>query len=111
MSFKEERDYLMKITICIYLLLLVIFTSLSILFSNKIFLELLPIIILAISIEHVRDYASIYEKYFKQKYSLFKLYLNVSTIPTILFAIYCEVLLRAYFNSCILLNYILKILT
>ena len=70
-----------------YLYILVIFTSLSIVFSNKIFLELLPIIIW-ISIEHVRDYASIYEKYFKQKYSLFKLYLNVSTIPTILFAIF-----------------------
>ncbi|RPF53077.1 hypothetical protein EDC42_0645 [Methanobrevibacter gottschalkii DSM 11977] len=110
MSFNEERGCLMKITICIYLLLLVIFTSLSILFSNKIFLELLPIIILVISIEHVRDYACIYEKYFKQNYSLFKLYLNVSTIPTILFAICCEALLRVYFNSSIILKY-LKILT
>ena len=97
MSFNEELGRLMKITICIYLLLLVIFTLLAI-FYDVIFLKMLPIVVLVISTTHVRDYCAIYEMYFKQDYSLFKIYLNVSSIPTILFAIYCEVLLRVCFN-------------
>ena len=98
MSFNEELYRLKKITICLYLLILIIFTGLSILLNNKSFLEILPGIILLISSYHSRDYSAIYEKYFKQEYSLFKIYLTVSSIPTILVAMYCEVLLRVCFN-------------
>ncbi|MBR3209615.1 MAG: hypothetical protein IKF82_05030 [Bacilli bacterium] len=97
MSFNEELGRLRIITICIYLFLLVIFTLLAI-FYDAIFLKMLLIVFLVISTTHVRDYCAIYEKYYKQEYSLFKIYLTVSSIPTILVAMYCEVLLRVCFN-------------
>ena len=98
------RNYrLKKITICLYLLILIIFTGLSILLNNKSFLEILPGIILLISSYHSRDYSAIYEKYFKQEYSLFKIYLKVCFIPTFLFIIFSEILLRICFNSSLIL--------
>ena len=102
MSFNEELGRLRIITICIYLFLLVIFTLLTI-FYDAIFLKMLPIVFLVISTTHVRDYCAIYEKYYKQEYSLFKIYLTVSSIPTILVVMYCEVLLRIWFNSSLIL--------
>ena len=103
MSFNEELYRLKKITICLYLLILIIFTGLSILLNNKSFLEILPGIILLISSYHSRDYSAFYEKYFKQEYSLFKIYLKVCFIPTFLFIIFSEILLRICFNSSLIL--------
>ena len=85
------------------LLILIIFIGLSILLNNKSFLEILPGIILLISSYHSRDYSAIYEKYFKQEYSLFKIYLKVCFIPTFLFIIFSEILLRICFNSSLIL--------
>jgi len=103
MSFNDEINRLNKITIYLYLLILIIFTGLSILLNNKSFLEILPFIILFISGYHSRNYSATYEKYFKQKFSLFKIYLKVCFIPTFLFIIFSEVLLRIWFNSSLIL--------
>lgn len=102
MSLDTKRKKLIKYTILINIIVFLIMLFLSIFLNKEVYLQSCSFILLMIGGYISREYTELYFQY-KQNYSYFQVFFKVCLIPVIVSIICCEVILRLYFGSSILL--------
>ena len=102
MSFDSKRKNLIKYTILIYFSIFLIMVLLSIFLNNEVYLQSCPFILLFLGAYITREYTELYFEY-KHEYSYFQIFFKVCLLSVIISGFFCEIILRAHFESSILL--------
>ncbi|MBE6508146.1 MAG: hypothetical protein E7Z77_01905 [Methanobrevibacter sp.] len=99
MSFEKERDKLKLITLVIYIAVFLILLLVSFILNDGRFIMAFPLLLLYLGSILKLDFTALYQEYFHDNFSSFKVNCHVYWIPFIISAVLCEIILRAFFDS------------